>query len=321
MTPVPPVSVVMCAFNAAPFIGRAIESIRAQTFVDFELIVVDDGSTDATASILETHARADARVRPIAVPHQGISAAANTGIAAARGAWIARADADDIALPHRLERQLGAAAAEPRVVLWGSYAAHINDREVVLGLSRTGPRTTVEFAQQRAAGEDGFVLQPTWLVRKDVLVAAGGYDLAFECGEDVDLLDRIAEFGPTLTIPEPLVCYRVHTGSISMTRFALMRRHTRYVNARRRARLAGATLTRVEHEAKERARPMRVRAAGALQTASAYAYRSAGVRFAAGARLSAVGWFAAAAVLNPSYALRRVWAQVLSAPARRLRSA
>ncbi len=114
------ISVVIGAYNAERYIARAVESMLAQTYTDFELIAVDDGSTDRTAAILRSCAARDARVRVIEAAHQGISGAANRGIAAARQAWIARMDADDIALPHRLERQLAAAAAAPEVVLWGA---------------------------------------------------------------------------------------------------------------------------------------------------------------------------------------------------------
>jgi glycosyltransferase involved in cell wall biosynthesis len=317
----PLISVVMCAYNAAPYIGRAVESILAQTYQDFELIIVDDGSTDDTVSVIEPLANGDPRIRFIAAPHQGISAAANLGIAAARYRWIARADADDIALPHRFERQLAAAAAEPGVVLWGSYALHVDGAERVLGLSCTGPRTVAQFHRLRAGGDDAYVLHPTWLVRRDVLLAAGGYDPRFECGEDLDMLERIHEHGPALTIAEPLVRYRVHSSSLSMRRFTVMRRNTQYLRARRRARLAGGDLTMEEFARQVAGRPWPERAFAALQTGSAFSYRQAGVSFAAGRRAAAAWWFTAAALLNPAYALPRIWGQVLSAPARRLRRA
>jgi glycosyltransferase involved in cell wall biosynthesis len=315
------ISVVMCAYNAERYIASAVESILAQTFSDFELLVVDDGSTDGTMTILRAYAARDGRVRVIEAAHQGISAAANRGVAEARRRWIARMDADDIALPNRLERQLAAAAAEPGVVLWGAYALHVNASGKVLGLSRTGPTTVAQFHALWSRGEDGYVLQPTWLVRKDVLVAAGGYDPRFECSEDLELLDRIAEFGPALTIPEPLVLYRVHAASVSMTRFVRMRYLARYVGERRRARLTGRSLTLDEFNQACRLQPAIARVASALCTASAFSYRRAGLSFAGGGRLAATMWFAAAAALNPSYAVPRLWSQVLSASARRLRAA
>jgi hypothetical protein len=170
-------------------------------------------------------------------------------------------------------------------------------------------------------GENAFVLQPTWLVKRDVLLAAGGYDPAFECAEDLDLLDRIAQLGPTLTIPEPLVMYRIHAASISMTRFAKMRLLTEYVEARRRARQQGEVLTLRAFGARTRRQPRSVRALAAAKTASAFAYRRAGLSAAGGRRFTAAGWLAGSVALSPAYAVRRIWQQVLSPEARRLRSA
>lgn len=315
------ISAVMCAYNASPYIGRAVESLLAQTYADFELIVVDDGSTDGTLAILERYAARDLRMRIVAGVHRGISASANLGIAAARRPWIARADADDISMPHRFERQLAAAAAEPGVALWGSWALHVDDRERVLGVSQTGPTTLWQCHEARRTGDNAFVLQPTWLVKRDVLLAAGGYDPAFECAEDLDLLDRIAQLGPTLTIPEPLVMYRIHAASVSMTRFARMRRLTSYVEARRRARRRGVALTLQVFHQQLRRRALAVRALAAVETGSAFAYRRAGLSAAGGRAVAATAWLAGSVALNPSYAVRRIWQQVLSPQARRLRGA
>jgi GT2 family glycosyltransferase len=314
------ISVVMPAYNAAPYLARAVNSILGQTFADLELIVVDDGSTDGTATIARMYADRDPRVRVIDGAHGGISAAINRGINEASRPWIARMDADDVAVRHRLERQMAAAAAEPGVVLWGSYALHVNDAGKVLGLSRTGPTTVAQFEALRAAGADAYILHPTWLVRREVLIAAGGYDSKFDACEDFELLDRIAEHGPTLTIPEPLLLYRIHSASVSMTQFATGRRWTEYVRQRRQARLAGRSLSVDEFTRQLSARSALSRSATAVRTASAFSYRRAGLSFAGGRPMNAAAWFALAATLNPVYAARRLWHQVLSDSARRFRA-
>jgi succinoglycan biosynthesis protein ExoO len=106
----PRVSVIIAAFNANPFIGRAIGSVRAQTFGDWEIIVVDDASTDGTGSYVEALARTDERIRVIRLAgNQGPATARNAGIDAARGTWIAILDADDAWRPERLERMIAVA--------------------------------------------------------------------------------------------------------------------------------------------------------------------------------------------------------------------
>ncbi len=104
--PPPRVSVVMSVYNAAGTVARAVESIRAQTFSDWEFILVDDGSTDGTRAILETLARTEPRLRLLIRAHDGLVPALNAGLAAARGEFIARMDADDVAHPERLAAQI-----------------------------------------------------------------------------------------------------------------------------------------------------------------------------------------------------------------------
>ena len=112
-SPVVPVSVLMPVRNGADTVGRAIESIQAQSLRDWELVVVDDGSSDATPEILAAMAAADARIRVIGTPPLGIARALQTGCDACRGEWIARMDADDRMFPRRLDEQLAYARENP----------------------------------------------------------------------------------------------------------------------------------------------------------------------------------------------------------------
>src|SRR5262245_10874644 len=113
----PVVSVVIGTYNDAGCLSAAIDSIRAQTFGDWELIVVNDGSTDGTAALLDRYAAADHRISVILQANAGLTQALIRGCAAARGAYIARQDADDISYPLRLQRQVEALAAKPDVGL------------------------------------------------------------------------------------------------------------------------------------------------------------------------------------------------------------
>ena len=310
------ISVVMPVYNGQRFLARAMDSLLAQTFTDFEVIAVDDGSTDETPAILRGYAERDARVRVIHGDHAGISAALNRGIAASTHAWVARMDCDDVAAPDRFAKQVSAAAAHPEVVVWGSYAHHVDAHGNVLGVSRTGPTSVEDFRRLRAAGEDVYVIHPTSMLRKDVVERVGGYDGRFNYCEDFELFDRMAEHGPVVALPEPLLQYRIHATSVSMQRFFTMRRFAAFVRARQNARLKGATLTyeQFEHAAKRRWKV--ARAIDALHTTSGYYYRKAGLAAAEGAKPRAALFLAVSAALNPFYAIPRVWNQVVSSKLR-----
>ena len=117
----------MPVYDGMPYLPLALDSILRQTFRDFEFIVIDDGSTDATADILAVCAARDPRLRVLTLPQsRGIVAALNSGLGAARGEFIARMDADDIALPERLEQQVGFLDAHPDHVLVGSSSSFID---------------------------------------------------------------------------------------------------------------------------------------------------------------------------------------------------
>lgn len=315
------ISCVMPAYNAQRYLGESIGSILSQSFEDFELIVVDDGSTDQTLSIAREFAARDRRVRVIAADHTDLAGALNRGIAEARHPWIARMDADDIAHPDRFKRQLQAAAAQPQVLVWGTFARHINSRGRVLGVSRTGPTTIEEYQRLLEAGEDIYVIHPTWLARRDAILRAGGYDPAFNACEDLDLIDRIARLGPILAIPEPLLDYRVHASSSSARRYFLMRHRASFVVERRRALRRGKEMSWLDFDAHCRGRPVLVKARDAMLVASGFYYRQAGVHFGEHRLARACACFTAATALHPVYAVRRIWLQMLSRTARKLQSA
>src|ERR1700730_10992449 len=117
----PRVSVLIPVFNGEPYLAAAIESVQAQTFEDYEFIIVDDGSTDGSADMIAGFAASDPRIRAYRKSNSGISETLNLGIAEARGDRNARLDADDIMLPHRLERQLAFVSGASDVVAAGSY--------------------------------------------------------------------------------------------------------------------------------------------------------------------------------------------------------
>ncbi len=208
----PLVSVVMPVRDGAAFLDPAIASIRAQTHRALELILVDDGSRDATPEILERHAGEDPRLRCLFLGATGVAAALNTGIGQATGAFIARMDADDIARPDRLARQLDVLSRHPAAALVGSSYEVIDSHGRKLRAVHL-PTAPDEIRERLATAN--CIAHPTVLLRREALDAVGGYRAAFRHCEDYDLWLRLAERYELLNIDEPLLLYREHHGQVT----------------------------------------------------------------------------------------------------------
>jgi hypothetical protein len=208
----PTVSVLMAVYNTERFLERAVESILQQSFRDFELVILDDGSTDRSLSILRRYAAQDQRIRLISRENRGIPQTRNELLREARGEFIAVMDSDDVALPDRLARQVAFLQQSPEVV-WVGGAFELIDR---------GGRliTKIPLAEQdseiKALLQDGHIsfLHPTALIRRSAVLQVGGYDESLPLAEDLDLWLRLGEIGALANLPEPVVQYRLHGNSI-----------------------------------------------------------------------------------------------------------
>jgi glycosyltransferase involved in cell wall biosynthesis len=223
MSSLPLISVVMPAYQAAEHIERAVQSILAQTFGGWELVALDDGSSDETPDILARFAASDSRIRPIRLSHVGIAAALNQGIAAARGEWIARMDADDRMLPRRLQAQLEFAASHPDLALTGCLVRLVSEMPPARepGMQRFVNWANALVTPRDIAREmfvDCPVPHPSFFVRREFLVREGGYTLEDE-PEDYELVLRLhargLQFGK---IPETLLEWTDRPGRASRTR-------------------------------------------------------------------------------------------------------
>lgn len=214
----PLISVVLPVYNGERFLRQTLASLRWQSIANWEAVCVNDGSTDGSLRLLRDYAALDPRFRVVDQPNGGIVAALNRGLAEARAEWIARLDGDDIALPHRLQTQLEFVRRQPATTLVGSAVTTIDPEGDVL---RTLPCVTDHNAIVAAllAGEAP-IAHPTVLVRRDAVLAAGGYRAEYEWVEDADLWLRLARDGRLANLAEPLVRYRLHAGSVCWTRRA-----------------------------------------------------------------------------------------------------
>jgi glycosyltransferase involved in cell wall biosynthesis len=206
----------MPVYNGERFIARAVETALASTFTDFELLVVDDGSTDGSLAEARRAARGDARVRLMPVPHGGVAAARNAAVNAARGEFIANLDSDDEMLPRRLERQVAYLDAHPECVVVGCRSVVIDgDGKPLTVKGRYFTHEAIDGAL--LDGDGGAMVNDTAMFRSSALQAVGGYaGHLTTTGEDHDLSLRLAEVGRLAVLPDVLNRYRVHGTNISL---------------------------------------------------------------------------------------------------------
>jgi hypothetical protein len=200
----PRVSVVMPVFNGQSTVAAAITSVLSQSFSDFELIVVDDGSTDDTQRVLETIT--DARLKILRLSHnQGIAAALNAGFEQASAELLARMDADDLCHPQRLELQMGQFLADPDLSVAGTFMQTMGRGSIqwTMPLSNEGIRARLLFGTG--------LFHPTVMLRRDLITDGElSYDPAWVPVEDYEFWTRLAA-NPRCrfaTLPQPLVTYR-----------------------------------------------------------------------------------------------------------------
>lgn len=203
----------MAVHNGGTFLDGSIESIVRQTFTDWELVVVDDASTDGSAQLVDRWTGKDRRIRVVSkAKNQGQTASLNEGLAVCRGRWVARQDADDISLPHRLADQVAYLSQRPGTVLLGAQGKLIDRKGALIGLLDVPcERCAIEWC---APILNPFLHTAVIFDRK-AAEAAGGYDPAYRIAQDYDLWARLSKNHQVANLPERLVCYRNTEQSLS----------------------------------------------------------------------------------------------------------
>src|SRR6266487_1823698 len=208
----PLVSVVLPAYDRELYLREAIQSVLSQTYTNWELIVVDDGSPDETRSYLR--AIAEDRVRVIECDHCGNPAAVrNVGVSAARGAYVAFLDSDDVWAAEKLATQLGQLKARPNRLWSYTFVKQIDGRgkEVQLPLASRFQRIPTSHPILKDLITFGaLVATPTVVVERDLLAGVGGFDESFAFCEDYELWTRLATRAEVVVVPLPLTAVRSH---------------------------------------------------------------------------------------------------------------
>ena len=210
----PKISVLMPAYNSEKYISEAIESILNQTFTDFEFIIINDGSTDKTAEIINKYAKSDNRIKFVNnTKNQGLIAVLNEGLDIATGEYIARMDSDDISLPERFAKQIEYMDKHPECGVLGTwtelFGPHIKKNKIV----KKPP--IVKLLDFVIRGND--VAHPTAMIRRSVLVDNNiKYNPEYKHAEDYALWGTICKYAEIHNLQEILLKYRWHDGNISV---------------------------------------------------------------------------------------------------------
>lgn len=209
----PEISVLISCYNASRWLPEAIKSVLVQSFENFELILIDDGSKDETWDIIESYRTGDNRIVAISKKNTGLADSLNLGIKKANGKWIARLDADDLCEVTRLEEQFNFVCNHPEVVLLGTGFIEIDENNQVVkkNLYPSAHRQLVQHLESlRRFFPHSSALYRTKLVRQ-----VGGYNLRIRRAEDKDLWMKLALRGKIACLPKALVRIRKHSGQIS----------------------------------------------------------------------------------------------------------
>ena len=306
------VSVVIPVHNGEKYLAQAVESVLAQTHRDLELLIVDDGSTDETASIIRRYADADPRVRCLTQQNRGVAAAGNRGLEEARFDWAARLDADDVFLPGKLERQIAFLARYPDARIVGTLACFINHAGKPLGLVGTeGPFAPAEYDRLVRGNRPVYFVNSSTLMHRETVLAAGGYRGAFAPAEDVDLWIRMAEKGHLmLKVPETLLLYRLHGASLTMTQNARQRLLHRWAIACGTARVEGLPEPSFgDFMEGEKRRPVVERARIVRRETGERLYQNAALHYAEQRPFRMILTLLAAAATHPAHVIPRLYAR------------
>lgn len=229
----PRVSVLVPAYNAGSTLSRALDSLLRQTFDDFEVVVVNDGSTDATEAIAERYAWSDSRVRVVRNDNNlGLVAALGAGVQECRGDLVARLDADDAAMPGRLSLQVEVFDRSPSVVLCATAYARVDPAGLAI---RESVPPLSHGALAIAMTIENRLCHSSVMLRRAALLSVGGYDASWFPVEDYDLWLRMMEVGEYRGLADVLVRYTENPAGISATTRAVQDK--RFVERRRAYRL------------------------------------------------------------------------------------
>lgn len=237
----PKVTVLMSVFNEERYLRISIESILNQTFADFEFVIINDGSDDSTRTILDEYENQDKRIMVIDQEHSGLAKSLNKVITVARGKYIARMDADDIAMPHRLEKQVNYLDTNPAIGILGSNAQMIDLNGKYLR-QRLMPSTGLNIIWTILISNP--FIHPTIMIRRDILIENNlTYDETYTASQDYDLWTRMLKYTQGANLNEQLIEYRIGQGITNTNREIQLMNHDKISMRTIQEQLPGLKIT------------------------------------------------------------------------------
>jgi cellulose synthase/poly-beta-1,6-N-acetylglucosamine synthase-like glycosyltransferase len=209
----PVISVLMSVYNGERYLAESIQSILIQTERRFEFLIVNDGSSDASGSILDRYASQDSRIRVIHQENRGLIASLNRLLAEARAPLVARMDADDVSRPERFERQLAHMMAHPELAVLGTNTDELDADGAFFPCSDFHPEAPEDIRRKLLVAST--MCHPSVMMRRDAILALGGYRAAFRHCEDYDLWLRVSEKHDMQNLPSRLLLYRRSPDQVS----------------------------------------------------------------------------------------------------------
>ena len=307
----PLISIVLSVYNDSDRLARSVASIQCQTVGDWELIIIDDGSTDDTHTAATELVRRDQRIRVLQTEHSGPGAARNRGVSHALGKWIAVQDSDDVWHPERLERQIAFLSSHPSIGVLGGYGYRVSATGKKLGVYDLGPTSIEEFHNIRERGEIFALIHPSVLMRRDLVQMTKGYPTDYPLGEDLAFFNlRMAPLADIVVLPERLVSVEIRPESISRQKVdhAFDMREVILFNLRRQQQeLPELSYRETLQTLGTRSLPRTIQR---YQQRLRERYYTRGAAALAAGSLRGIGLLSFALLVAPLYTSRRLWSQV-----------
>lgn len=217
----PLISIILPVINGENYIEKAINSVISQTYKEFELIIIDNGSTDSTPTIIQKFIKTDSRIIGLVCVQKGIVNALNTGIKECKGNYIGRIDSDDIWHPKKLEIQVHALKNKPSLVLLGTSVKLIDAKGDIISNNKSFNNGEFFnwFMIRQNLSKNNLFCHSSIVMRKDIIEEIGGYQERFLHSEDYHLWFRVVKYHPAEILSDKLVKFRIHDDSVSNKNF------------------------------------------------------------------------------------------------------
>lgn len=309
----PPLTVLILARNAERYMPAAIDSVFAQTFTDFEILVVYDDSTDRTMELLEAYQKQDPRFRWIQGRNEGLAAARALGLQSCRTPWVALLDTDDLWEPRKTEVQMAVLRENPDLAAIASWGWYVGPRGIRSGKHTLGPLSRAEWSERRARGIAFVLLTSSVILAREPAVRCLEPRPSINAAEDALLFTRLAALGPIVTVPERLATYRVHPAGVSAALHRRQRMLLRWIDHNLARELAGSPwISEQDFEAAEAARGWFARLRTSRRDFAARIYRTGAAWLADRRHLRGCLTLLLALVVSPGIVLRKLRNQIFS---------